>query len=141
MQRKASAVWQGGIKDGKGSITTESGVLTATPYSFSTRFEGAPGTNPEELIAAAHAGCFSMALSLMLGEADIRPERIDTQAAVTLEKTEGGFSITKVHLDVNVRAPGADRAKFEAAAAKAKTGCPVSKLLNAAITMNAKLAA
>ncbi len=141
MQRKASAVWQGGIKDGKGSITTDSGVLTATPYSFSTRFEGAPGTNPEELIAAAHAGCFSMALSLMLGEADIRPERIDTQAAVTLEKTEGGFSITKVHLDVNVRAPGADRAKFEAAAAKAKTGCPVSKLLNAAITMNAKLAA
>lgn len=141
MQRKASAVWQGGIKDGKGSITTESGVLTATPYSFSTRFEGASGTNPEELIAAAHAGCFSMALSLMLGEADIRPERIDTQAAVTLEKTEGGFSITKVHLDVNVRAPGADRAKFEAAAAKAKTGCPVSKLLNAAITMNAKLAA
>ncbi len=141
MQRKASAVWQGGIKDGRGSITTESGVLTATPYSFSTRFEGAPGTNPEELIAAAHAGCFSMALSLMLGEADIRPERIDTQAAVTLEKTEGGFSITKVHLDVNVRAPGADRAKFEAAAAKAKTGCPVSKLLNAAITMNAKLAA
>ena len=141
MQRKASAVWQGGIKDGKGSITTASGVLSATPYSFSTRFEGAPGTNPEELIAAAHAGCFSMALSLMLGEAGIQPERIDTQAAVTLEKTEGGFSITKVHLDVNVRAPGADRVKFEAAAAKAKFGCPVSKLLNAAITMNAKLAA
>ncbi len=141
MQRKASAVWQGGIKDGKGSISTESGVLTATPYSFSTRFEGAPGTNPEELIAAAHAGCFSMALSLMLGEAGIQPERIETQAAVTLEKTEGGFSITKVHLDVNVHAPGADRVKFEAAAAKAKAGCPVSKLLNAAITMNAKLAA
>jgi len=141
MQRKASAVWQGGIKDGKGSITTASGVLSATPYSFSTRFEGAPGTNPEELIAAAHAGCFSMALSLMLGEAGIVPERIDTEAAVTLDKTEGGFSITRVHLEVSVRAPGADRAKFEAAAAKAKTGCPVSKVLNAAITMNAKLAA
>jgi len=141
MQRKASAVWQGGIKDGKGSITTASGVLSATPYSFSTRFEGAPGTNPEELIAAAHAGCFSMALSLMLGDAGIQPERIDTEAAVSLEKTEGGFSITKVHLEVNVRAPGADRAKFEDAAAKAKAGCPVSKVLNAAITMNAKLAA
>ena len=141
MQRKASAVWQGGIKDGKGSITTASGVLSAAPYSFGTRFEGAPGTNPEELIAAAHAGCFSMALSLMLGEAGIRPERIDTEAAVTLDKTEGGFTITKVHLEVNVRAPGADRAKFEAAAAKAKAGCPVSKVLNATITMNAKLAA
>ena len=141
MQRKASAVWQGGIKDGKGSLTTASGVLSAAPYSFGTRFEGAPGTNPEELIAAAHAGCFSMALSLMLGEAGIRPERIDTEAAVSLEKTDGGFSITKVHLEVNVRAPGADRAKFEAAAAKAKTGCPVSKVLNATITMNAKLAA
>ena len=139
MQRKASAVWQGGIKDGKGHITTDSNVLSATPYSFSTRFEDVPGTNPEELIAAAHAGCFSMALSLMLGEVDIRPERIDTTAAVTLEKTEGGFSITKVHLDVQVRAPGADRARFEAAAAKAKAGCPVSKVLNAAITMNAKL--
>jgi len=141
MQRKASAAWQGGLKDGKGSLTTDSGVLSATPYSFGTRFEGAPGTNPEELLAAAHAGCFSMALSMMLGEAGIRPEQIDTTAAVTLEKTEGGFSITKVHLDVNVRAPGADRAKFEAAAAKAKAGCPVSKVLNAAITMNAKLAA
>ena len=141
MQRKASAVWQGGIKDGKGSITTASGVLSATPYSFSTRFEGAPGTNPEELIAAAHAGCFSMALSLMLGEAGIQPERIDTEAAVTLEKTDAGFSITKVHLEVSVRAPGADRAKFEAAATKAKAGCPVSKVLNATITMNTRLAA
>jgi osmotically inducible protein OsmC len=119
----------------------DSGVLSATPYSFGTRFEGAPDTNPEELLAAAHAGCFTMALSMMLGEAGIRPEQIDTTAAVTLEKTEGGYSITKVHHDVNVRAPGADRAKFEAAAAKAKAGCPVSKVLNAAITMNAKLAA
>jgi len=140
MQRKASAVWQGGIKDGKGTITTASGVLSASPYSFSTRFEGAPGTNPEELIAAAHAGCFSMALSLMLGEAGIKPERIDTEAAVSLEKTEDGFSITKVHLEVKVRAPGADPAKFQAAAAKAKSGCPVSRVLKAAITMNAQLA-
>jgi osmotically inducible protein OsmC len=141
MQRTASAVWQGGLKDGKGSISTESGVLSKTPYAFSMRFEDAPGTNPEELIGAAHAGCFSMALSMMLGEAGIRPERIDTQAAVTLEKTDAGFSITKVHLDVTVRAPGADRGKFEAATAKAKTGCPVSRVLNAAITMNATLTA
>ena len=141
MQRKASAVWQGGLKDGKGSISTESGVLTATPYSFGMRFEDARGTNPEELIGAAHAGCFSMALSAQLGEAGIRPEQIDTQAAVTLEKTDSGFAITRVHLEVNVRAPGADRAIFNAAATKAKTGCPVSKVLNAAITMNANLAA
>ncbi len=140
MQRKASAVWQGGLKDGKGTITTGSGALSAMPYSFGMRFENAPGTNPEELIGAAHAGCFSMALSNILGEAGIKPERIDTQAAVTLEKTDAGFSITKIHLDVTVRAPGADRAKFEAAAAKAKTGCPVSRVLNAAITMKANLA-
>ncbi len=141
MQRKASAAWQGGLKDGKGTLTTESKVLSATPYSFSTRFEGTPGTNPEELIAAAHAGCFSMALSMILGEAGIRPERIDTTATVTLDKVESGFAITKVHLDVKVRAPRADRAKFDASAAKAKAGCPVSKVLNAAISMDAKLAA
>lgn len=141
MERKASAVWQGGLKDGKGTITTGSGALSAIPYSFGMRFENTPGTNPEELIGAAHAGCFSMALSNILGEAGIKPERIDTRAAVTLEKTDAGFSITKIHLDVTVRAPGADRAKFEAAAAKAKTGCPVSRVLNAAITMNASLAA
>lgn len=141
MQRKASAAWQGGLKDGKGSLTTGSGVLSATPYSFGTRFEGAPGTNPEELLAAAHAGCFSMALSMMLGEAGIRPDRIDTTATVTLEKTDGGFSITSVHLDVTVRAPDAERGKFEAAADKAKAGCPVSKVLNATITMDARLAA
>ncbi|MFZ2508481.1 MAG: OsmC family protein [Steroidobacteraceae bacterium] len=141
MERKASAVWQGGLKDGKGTITTGSGALSAIPYSFGMRFENTPGTNPEELIGAAHAGCFSMALSNILGEAGIKPERIDTRAAVTLEKTDAGFSITKIHLDVSVRAPGADRAKFEAAAAKAKTGCPVSRVLNAAITMNAELAA
>lgn len=140
MERKALAVWQGGLKDGKGSLTTDSKVLSGTPYSFGTRFEGAAGTNPEELIAAAHAGCFSMALSMILGEAGIRPERIDTTARVTLEKGEGGFAITKVHLDTTVRAPGADRAAFEAAAGKAKAGCPVSKVLKAAITMNATLA-
>jgi osmotically inducible protein OsmC len=141
MQRKASAAWQGGLKDGKGTLTTESGVLSGTPYSFSTRFEGVKGTNPEELIGAAHAGCFSMALSLILGEAGIRPERIDTAATVSLDKQEGGFAITRVHLDVNVRAPGADRAKFDEAAQKAKAGCVVSKVLRAEITMNAKLAA
>jgi lipoyl-dependent peroxiredoxin len=140
MQRKGSAAWLGGLKDGKGTLTTESGVLSGTPYSFSTRFEGTKGTNPEELIAAAHAGCFSMALSLILGEAGIKPERIDTSAAVTLEKQDSGFAITKVHLDVNVRAPGADRAKFDTAAQKAKAGCVVSKLLRAEITMDAKLA-
>jgi len=141
MQRKASAAWEGGIKDGKGTISTESKVLSAAPYSFGTRFESAPGTNPEELLGAAHAGCFSMALSLMLGEAGIRPERIDTTAIVTLERQEGGFTITKVHLDVAVRAAGADRGKFEAAAKKAKENCPLSKVLRAEITMDAKLAA
>ena len=139
MERKATAVWQGGLKDGKGTLTTESKVLSNTPYSFSTRFEGAPGTNPEELLGAAHAGCFSMALSMMLGEAGIKPERIETKAAVTLEKLEAGFTITRVHLDVGVKAPGADRAKFDEAAAKAKAGCPLSKVLKAAISMEARL--
>lgn len=141
MQRRASAAWQGGIKDGKGTISTESKVLSATPYSFSARFEGAPGTNPEELLAASHAGCFTMALSLILGEAGIRPDRIDTTATVTLEKLETGFTVTKVHLDVTVAAPNADRAKFDAAAAKAKANCPISKVLRADITMDTKLAA
>ena len=141
MQRKATAAWQGGIKDGKGTVSTESTVLSATPYSFSTRFEGAPGTNPEELLAAAHAGCFTMALSLMLGESGIRPDRIDTTATVTLEKLESGFTVTRVHLDVSVAAAGADRAKFEAAATKAKINCPISKVLRADISMNARLAA
>lgn len=141
MDRKASAAWQGGLKDGKGTLTTESKVLSAAPYSFSTRFEGTPGTNPEELLAAAHAGCFSMALSMMLGEAGIVPAQIDTSATVTLEKLETGFTITRVHLDVGVRAPGADRAKFDAAAAKAKAGCPLSKVLKADISMAARLEA
>ena len=139
MERRATAVWQGGLKDGKGTLTTESKALSAIPYSFGTRFEGVPGTNPEELLGAAHAGCFSMALSMMLGEAGIKPERIETKATVTFEKLETGFTITRVHLDVGVKAPGADRAKFEEAAQKAKAGCPLSKVLKAAISMEARL--
>jgi osmotically inducible protein OsmC len=141
MKRKASAVWKGGLKDGKGVISTDSGVLSDTQYSFSTRFEEGKGTNPEELIAAAHAGCFSMALSGQLGNAGITAESIQTTAAVQLEKTESGFSITSVHLDVAVKAPGADQQAFETAANNAKAGCPVSKVLNAKITMDAKLEA
>jgi osmotically inducible protein OsmC len=139
MKRKASAVWRGGLKDGKGSISTGSGVLTDTQYSFSTRFEEGIGTNPEELIAAAHAGCFSMALSGQLGEAGMLAESIQTTATVTLEKTDAGFTITAVHLDLTARVPGADRTTFEAAANNAKEGCPVSRVLNALITMDAIL--
>src|SRR5262250_1188558 len=139
MQRNASAHWSGGLKDGKGSLTSPSGVLKDTPYSFATRFESQPGTNPEELIAAAHAGCFSMALSAQLGNAGLTAESIDTTATVTLEKTDAGFAITASHLDVTVKIPGADQAKFDEAAKAAETGCPVSKVLNAKITMNAKL--
>ncbi len=139
MKRHASAVWQGGLKDGKGSISTASGVLSNTQYSFSTRFEDGIGTNPEELIAAAHAGCFSMALSGQLGNAGMTAESIETTATVTLDKTEAGFTITEVHLDVNVRIPGADQAAFETAAANAKAGCPISRVLNTKITMEARL--
>jgi osmotically inducible protein OsmC len=139
MERKATAVWQGGLRDGQGTLTTESKILSNTPYSFGTRFESSPGTNPEELLGAAHAGCFSMALSAQLGEAGIKPERIETKASVTLEKLEAGFTITRVHLDVAVKAPGADRAKVEAAAQKARTGCPLSKVLKADISMDARL--
>jgi osmotically inducible protein OsmC len=139
MERRATAVWQGGLKDGQGTLTTESKVLSNTPYSFGTRFEGSPGTNPEELLGAAHAGCFSMALSLQLGEAGIRPERIETRATITFEKLESGFTITRSHLDVAVRAPGADPARFDTAAQKAKSGCPLSKVLRAEISMNARL--
>src|SRR3984893_3054317 len=139
MQRKASAVWKGGLKDGKGAISAPSGVLKDTQYSFSTRFENGQGTNPEELIAAAHAGCFSMALSAQLGNAGITPESIETTAAVTLEKTEHGFTVTKVHLDVAAKIPGANQAAFDTAAQNAKAGCPISRLLKAEITMTAKL--
>ena len=139
MKRKGSAVWRGGLKDGKGTVSTDSGVLSNTQYSFSTRFEDGKGTNPEELIAAAHAGCFSMALSAQLGNAGITAEQIQTTATVSLDKTDGGFSITAVHLDVRAKIPGADKQAFETAANNAKSGCPVSKVLNATITMVAKL--
>ena len=139
MKRKASAVWMGGIKDGRGRISTDSGVLRDTQYSFATRFENGVGTNPEELIAAAHAGCFSMALSAQLGNAGLTAEKISTTASVTLDKVGGGFAITAVHLDVSAKVPGADQKAFETAANAAKTGCPVSKVLNATITMEARL--
>jgi osmotically inducible protein OsmC len=139
MKRSASAEWKGGLKDGKGTISTESGVLADTQYSFSTRFENGKGTNPEELIGAAHAGCFSMALSAQLGEAGMTAERIATTAAVTLEKVESGFAITAIHLTVKAKIPGADAARFQTAANNAKAGCPVSKVLNATITMDASL--
>src|SRR5579872_6408715 len=129
MERTASAVWNGSLKEGKGTITTQSGVLSDAPYSFVTRFENGRGTNPEELIAAAHAGCFSMALSAQLTNAGITPDSIETTAAVTLEKTEAGFTITKVHLNVTGRVPGADLAAFQKAAENAKAGCPISRLL------------
>ncbi|MCA1557839.1 MAG: OsmC family protein [Acidobacteria bacterium] len=141
MKRKASAVWKGGLKDGTGTISTQSGVLTDTQYSFSTRFEEGTGTNPEELIAAAHAGCFSMALSGQLGQAGVTAESINTSATVTLEKTDAGFTVTKVHLDVTARIPGGDQQVFETAANNAKAGCPISRLLKAEITMDAKLEA
>ncbi|HEV2341244.1 MAG TPA: OsmC family protein [Candidatus Acidoferrales bacterium] len=139
MIRKASAVWNGSLKDGKGTISTDSGVLSSTPYSFATRFEGARGTNPEELIAAAHAGCFTMALSAELGKAGITPESLETSAAVTLEKLEAGFTVTKVRLDVSARIPNADEAAFQKAAQSAEANCPISRLLKAEITMTARL--
>src|SRR5574341_395502 len=140
MQRKASAVWKGGLKDGKGTVSSASGVLKNTPYSFSTRFEEVPGTNPEELIAAAHAGCFSMALSAQLGNAGMTAESIETSATLTIEKLEAGFTITAIHLDVVAKILGGDPTKFEQAANNAKAGCSVSRVLNAKITMNARLA-
>jgi osmotically inducible protein OsmC len=139
MKRNASAEWKGGLKDGKGTISSDSGVLADTQYSFSTRFENGKGTNPEELIAAAHAGCFSMALSAQLGTMGLTPESIRTSAAVSLEKVGEGFSITAVHLTVKARVPGADAPQYETAANNAKAGCPVSKVLNATITMDATL--
>jgi len=140
IQRKGSAQWKGGLKDGKGTVSTTSGVLKNTPYSFSSRFEGQQGTNPEELLGAAHAGCFSMALSAQLDGAGLKADSIDTTATVSLEKLEGGFAITSVHLEVRAKIPGADQVQFEEATKKAKEGCPVSKLFNTKITMDAKLA-
>ena len=139
MKRTGSAVWQGGLKDGKGTVSTQSGVLSGAQYSFGTRFEDGAGTNPEELLAAAHAGCFSMALSKQLEDAGMKAEEINTTAAVRLEKTDAGFTITKVHLDVKARIPGGDAAAFETAANNAKAGCPVSRLFNAEITLDARL--
>jgi len=139
MKKTASAVWKGGFKDGKGVISTESGALQNAPYGFNTRFEGAKGTNPEELIGAAHAGCFSMALSVQLGLAQLTAESIETEAAVALEKQGDGFAITAVHLNVTARIPGADEQAFQKAAQAAKEGCPVSKVLNAQISMDARL--
>src|SRR5262245_50233091 len=140
MKRTASAIWQGGLKDGKGSISTQSGVLKDTQYGFNTRFEDGAGTNPEELIAAAHAGCFTMALSAKLGEAGLTATKLKTDATVTLEKNDSGFAITAVHLALVATIPGADASAFSALANDAKLHCPVSRLLNATITLDAKLA-
>lgn len=134
-----SAVWQGGIRDGKGAISTKSGAVKDYPYGFASRFEGKPGSNPEELIGAAHAACFIMAFSLILGEAKLTPERLDCRADVTIDKVGDGFAITKSHLTLKARIPGATQAVFEDLAGKAKAGCPVSKVLNAEITLDATL--
>ena len=139
MKQKASAQWQGSLKEGTGTLSTGSGALTDKPYSFQTRFEGEQGTNPEELIGAAHAGCFSMAFSMILGMAGFTPDKSATTATITLEPKDGGFAITASHLDVTAVIPGIDEATFQDLAGKAKAGCPVSKLLNATITMEAKL--
>ena len=139
MKRSASAVWKGGLKDGRGTVSSSSGVLSNVPYNFSMRFENEKGTNPEELIAAAHAACFSMALSLFLGNAGMTAESINTTATVTLEQVNGAFTVTASHLDTTVRIPGADKAKFQEAAEGAKAGCPISRLLNTKITLDAKL--
>jgi lipoyl-dependent peroxiredoxin len=141
MKRKASAVWKGDLKTGKGSISTESGVLKETQYSFSTRFENGVGTNPEELIAASHAGCFSMAFSAELGKAGFTPASIHTTATVTLDKTDAGFTVTESHLDMTASIPGIDQEKFTAIANGAKAGCPISRLLNAKVSLDAKLEA
>ena len=140
MKRTASARWQGGLKDGKGAISTQSGVLSNTQYSFSTRFEQGAGTNPEELVAAAHAACFTMALSAQLEKAGLKADSLETQVAVTMEKRETGWEVTQSHLDVTAQIPGADAERFEAAANEAKAGCPISRLLNTMITMEARLA-
>ena len=141
LKRSGSATWQGSLKDGKGTVSTESGALTGHSYGFNSRFEGQRGTNPEELIGAAHAGCFTMALSKILGEANLTAEKMETTAAVTLEKVGEGFAITSVHLVLKAMIPGADQALFQELAAKAKAGCPVSKLLNTQITLEATLIA
>ena len=139
MVKKAWAVWKGSVKEGAGTISTETGVLREAPYGFKSRFENGKGTNPEELIGAAHAGCFSMALSMMLGMAGLTPEKIETHADITLDKVGEGFEITSSHLTVKAKVPGASATQFAEIANKAKVGCPVSKLLKARITMDARL--
>jgi len=139
MKRNASAEWQGDLKTGKGTVSTDSGVLSKTQYSFSTRFESGKGTNPEELIAAAHAGCFTMALSGQLGNAGLTPQELRTTATVTFEKLDAGWTVTQIHLDVKGKVPNADQAAWDKATQGAKTGCPISRLLNTKITMEAKL--
>jgi osmotically inducible protein OsmC len=139
MKRTGSAIWQGDLKTGKGTVSTESGVMSKTQYSFSTRFENGKGTNPEELIAAAHAGCFTMALSAQLGNAGLVVDKLETTATVSFEKLEAGWTVTQIHLDVKGRVPKADVAAWEKATAAAKSGCPISRLLNTTITMDAKL--
>lgn len=141
IKKKAWAVWKGGIKDGGGTISTETGVLKEAPYGFKARFEGGPGTNPEELIGAAHAGCFSMAFSLMLTEAGLKPDKIETHAEVVLDKVGDGFAVTASHLTMTAKIPGIDQTKFDEIAKKAKEGCPISKLLKTEITLDAKLEA
>lgn len=140
IKRHGSATWQGGLRDGKGTISTESGALKDYPYGFASRFEGQRGSNPEELIAAAHASCFTMALSLILSAAKLTAERMSTKAEVTLEQVEGGYAITAVHLTLNAKIPGADKSTFEKLANQAKASCPVSKLLKANISLDATLA-
>jgi osmotically inducible protein OsmC len=139
MQRKASAVWQGDLKGGKGSLSTDSGTLKNAQYSFSTRFENGVGTNPEELLAAAHAGCFTMALSAQLGGAGLTPTKLETTCTISLEKVGEGFAITKSQLDLVAHVPGADKTKFDAAVKAAETGCPVSKLFKTEISVNSRL--
>ncbi len=139
MKRHASAQWQGDLKTGKGTVSTDSGVLAGTQYSFSTRFENGKGTNPEELIAAAHAGCFTMALSGQLGAANLVADQLATTATVTMEKLDAGWTVTGIHLDVRGKVPNADAAAWDKATTAAKTGCPISRLLNTTITMDAKL--
>lgn len=141
IQRKASAVWQGGLKDGKGTVSTATGVLSNTPYSFSTRFEEEPGTNPEELIAAAHAGCFAMALSGQLDNAGLKADKLEVKATIRMEKTDAGMTVTASHLDLVATIPGATQEAFNTAAANAKAGCPISRLLNCEINLSASLEA
>lgn len=140
MKRTASAVWKGGLQDGRGTVSTASGALSNTPYNFRMRFDNEKGTNPEELVAAAHAACFSMALAMFLGQAGMTADSIETKATVSLDQVDGGFAVTTSHLETNVQIPNADKAAFEKAVETAKSGCPISKLLNAKITLDARLA-